>query len=582
MSFRVETDVKVPMRDGQLLAADLWIPDAQPAPTLLVRTPYGKDVLPGVLSHPITPNIFTFLAAGYAVVWQECRGTFGSEGAFSPHADDSNDGVDTVAWLRQQDWCDGQIGGYGGSYLGFVQWASAVHGPAGLAAIAPTVTSTDFYLAPWYSAGGALSWHSMWSWTTEMTAMAAQNALAKRAGDPDLLSAVGEMMADPQRHLAAMPAADQPVLTRNAPWFPQFLRRPERDRFWQDLSVIDRPEQITVPALNIGGWFDLFVDNTVRTFTRMRAKAGTAEGRDGQRLIIGPWDHNSADGVYHDRQFGLAADAVACDLTGAHVAFYDRWLRGRADALAGAAPVRIFVMGVDEWRDETDWPLPNTQYTDYYLDSTGAAGTDGDGVLRTAPPADENEDSYRYDPADPVPSLGGRLMLPAAINAVGPVDQRPIEGRDDVLSYTTPVLDEPVEVTGHISLVLHVASSARDTDFTGVLVDVFPDGRSIYLTDGILRARYRNSLTEPELLAPERTYEVVLDLSVTSNVFLPGHRIRLLVSSSNFPRYDRNTNTGHVIVEETAEQAVIATNRVLHSPKHPSRLILPIIPGPHR
>ncbi|HJQ45087.1 MAG TPA: CocE/NonD family hydrolase [Amycolatopsis sp.] len=583
MSFRVETDVMVPMRDGQLLATNLWIPDVRPAPTLLVRSPYGKDVLPGVFSHPLMPNIFTFLSAGYAVAWQDCRGTFGSEGAFSPHADDPDDGVDTIAWLRRQDWCDGQVAGYGGSYLGFVQWASAVQDQAGFAAIAPTVTSTDFYVTPWYSSGGAMSWHTMWIWATMMTGMAEQNALAAGAGDPNVLASVGEMMADPQRYLAAMPAADHPVLNEKAPWFPQFLRRPERDRFWQDLSVLDKPKRITVPALNIGGWFDLFVDNTVRTFTRMRAEAGNAEAREGQRLIVGPWDHLSADGVYHDRQFGLAADAIACDLTGAHVAFYDRWLRGRADALAGVAPVRIFVMGVDEWRDEEDWPLPDTRYTDYYLDSAGAAGTtDGDGVLRTAPPAEENADSYTYDPSDPVPSLGGRLMIPSATNAVGPVDQRPIEGRDDVLCFTTPVLDEPVEVTGHISLVLHIASSARDTDFTGVLVDVFPDGRSIYLTDGILRARYRDSLTEPELLDPERIYEVVLDLSVTSNVFLPGHRIRLLVSSSNFPRYDRNTNTGGVIAEESAEQAVIATNRVLHGPQHPSRLILPIIPGRRR
>jgi uncharacterized protein len=236
------------------------------------------------------------------------------------------------------------------------------------------------------------------------------------------------------------------------------------------------------------------------------------------------------------------------------------------------------VMGIDQWRDEQDWPLPDTQYTAYYLDGAGQANTSaGDGVLRTDPPSAAAADTYQYDPAQPAPSLGGRIMLPAAINGAGPADQRPVETRQDVLCFTTPVLNEPVEVTGYVSLILRVASSARDTDFTGKLVDVFPDGRAIYLTDGILRARYRNSLAEPEPLEPGQVYEITLDLSVTSNVFLPGHRIRLEVSSSNFPRYDRNTNTGGTIAEDTADQAVIATNNVVHGPEHPSRLILPII-----
>lgn len=333
-----------------------------------------------------------------------------------------------------------------------------------------------------------------------------------------------------------------------------------------------------MPALHVGGWFDIFAGNTARTYTRMKAEAGSPEAREGQRLIVGPWDHLNYAGIYQDRQFGLAADALAADLDGAHVRFYDRWLRGRTDALDGSAPVRIFVMGIDQWRDEQDWPLPDTTYVDYFLDGAGAANTaEGDGVLRTDRPSEETTDSYTYDPAQPVPSLGGRLLLPAALNAVGPVDQSAVEARADVLCFTTPVLDEPVEVTGHVSLVLHVASSARDTDFTGKLVDVHPDGRALYLTDGILRARYRNSRAEPELLEPEQVYELRLDLSVTSNVFLPGHRIRLEVSSSNFPRFDRNTNTGGAINTETLDQAVIAINRVMHGPEHPSRLVLPII-----
>jgi putative CocE/NonD family hydrolase len=356
------------------------------------------------------------------------------------------------------------------------------------------------------------------------------------------------------------------------------LAHPARDQFWRDLSVADRFEDITVPALNIGGWFDIFVNSTARTFTELKKRGGSAEAREGQRLIIGPWDHLNSTGVYPDRTFGLMADARYDDLTGAHRRFFDRWLRGQADALAGSAPVRIFVMGIDQWRDEQDWPLPDTSYADYYLDSSGRANTaDGDGDLRSEPPGGERADTYLYDPGRPVPTLGGRVMSPATANAAGPVDQRRAESRDDVLCYTTPVLDRPVEVTGHVSLTLFASSSAPDTDFTGKLVDVFPDGRAIFLTDGILRARYRHSLADPQLLTPGQVYEITIDLSVTSNVFLPGHRIRLEVSSSNFPRFDRNTNTGGTIAEDRDEDVQIAVNRIFHGPGRPSRLVLPVI-----
>ncbi|MBC8091509.1 MAG: CocE/NonD family hydrolase [Pseudonocardia sp.] len=575
MSYRIEKDVKVQMRDGQMLATDLWIPDGGPAPTLLVRTPYGKDV-PNLLANAL--NVGALLEAGYAVVFQDGRGTYRSGGEFTPMVYEPEDGADTVAWLHEQPWCDGNVGTYGASYLGFVQWALASQAPSGLKAIAPTVTTTDYYTSPWYSDGGALSLHmSLW-WSTLLGFLDAQRALAAGTGGLDAVMELAGAFGDLESRLATMPYGEQPALDGRATWWSEWVRHPDRDGFWQDLSVVDRADRVTVPALNVGGWFDIFAGATTSTFTRMRAEAGSPEAQEGQRLIMGPWDHLSYTGAYHDRQFGMGADIAVADLTGAHIAFFDRWVRGHADALDGTAPVRIFVMGIDEWRDEQDWPLPDTRHTDYFLGGSGRANTAaGDGVLTAGAPGPEAGDTFTYDPADPVSSVGGRLIMPSALNAVGPVDQRPVESRDDVLCFTTPVLQDPVEVTGHISLVLHVASSAVDTDFTGKLVDVHPDGRAIYLTDGILRTRYRNSLARPELLEPEQVYEVTLDLSVTSNVFLPGHRIRLEVSSSNFPRYDRNTNTGGVISEESAEQAVVAVNRVLHGREHPSRLILPII-----
>jgi hypothetical protein len=577
MSFRVEKDIMVPMRDGVRLATDAWIPaDDAPGPVLLVRLPYGKDMTT-LYGNPLIPNVFTLVQAGYTVVYQDCRGTHRSGGEFIPMVNEPGDGADTVAWLLRQPWCDGNIGAFGPSYLGFVQWASATASD-GLKAIAPAITTTDYYRAPWYGEGGALSLHAVQGWTTGMATVDAQRAAAAGSGDRQTLADLTRMLADPDPHLGALPVRVRPLLEKQWSWWADIVGHSARDEFWRDLSVADRFEDITVPALNIGGWFDIFINDTARTFTELRRRGGSAEAREGQRLIIGPWDHLNNTGVYPDREFGMMANALFADLTGAHQQFFDRWLRGRADALAGSAPVRIFVMGIDQWRDEPDWPLPDTRHTDYFLDGSGRANTaDGDGELRREPPADDRADTYLYNPMRPVPTLGGRVMAPATANAAGPVDQRRVEARDDVLCYTTPVLDRPVEVTGRVSLTLFVSSSARDTDVTGKLVDVFPDGRAIFLTDGILRARYRNSLAEPELLTPDQVYEVTIDLSVTSNVFLPGHRIRLEVSSSNFPRFDRNTNTGGTIAEDGEEDVRVAVNRILHGPGHPSRLVLPVI-----
>jgi uncharacterized protein len=448
------------------------------------------------------------------------------------------------------------------------QWAAASEAPEGLRAIVPTVATTDMYAAPWCGPGGAPSWHTAWTWSVQQSLLRAMSDLADGGADFDTLIQLSGMLADADAQLARLPISDQPALEKTAPWLAEWLAHPERDEVWQEQSVLDRLDRVEVPALHVAGWFDLFVDNAPRTFARMKAEGGSERARTEQRLIIGPWDHLNQEGVYHDRNFGPTAAAYASDLSGAHLRFYDRHLRGNEAADVGAAPVRIFVMGIDQWRDEDDWPLPDTQYIDHHLGAEGA--------LTTEPPSADGSDVYQYDPADPVPTLGGRDIQPVPVGT-GPVDQRPVEERRDVLCFTTPVLDDPVEVTGHVSLVLHASSSALDTDFTGKLVDVFPDGRALYLTDGILRARYRSSLTEPELLEPDEVYELTLDLSVTSNVFLPGHAIRLEVSSSNFPRYARNTNTGGVIAEDGPDDLVVATNRVFYGPSHPSRLVLPII-----
>ncbi|MGW0818051.1 CocE/NonD family hydrolase [Streptomyces viridiviolaceus] len=582
MTVTVEKDVRVPMRDGVTLATDLYLPGGGPAPVLLVRLPYGKDVVTK-LGQPVLPTPLAFAEAGYAVVWQDCRGTWSSDGTFTPQAGDAADGVDTLEWIRRQPWCDGNVGTYGASFLGLTQWALASQAPDGLKAIAPATAPVDFQYVRHDRAGG-LFWHTSLTWAMSMNQMLAMRALQRGEGDMTALMQAAELAADPEPHLRKLPIGDQPVLNKQWTWWQKSLEHPVDDAFWTESAPSERIADITTPGLHVGGWFDIFVAETTRAFTRLRGEAAGSEARQNQRLIIGPWDHRNQEGLYRDRSFGPRASALTADLTGAHVRFFDHHLRGDATADAADAPVRIFVMGIDEWRDEQDWPLPDTRYVDYFLDGSGHANTaSGDGTLSVDAPAGEAADTIRYDPADPAPGIGGRRLPPGNIAAagflVGPLDQSPVEAREDVLCFTTPVLDEPLEVTGEVSLVLHVSSSARDTDFTGKLVDVHPDGRALYLTDGLLRARYRTSLTEPELLEPDRVYEVVVDLGPTSNVFLPGHRLRLEVSSSNFPHYDRNTNTGGDITHD-ADKPVVAVNTILHGPQHPSRLVLPIIERP--
>jgi putative CocE/NonD family hydrolase len=529
--------------------------------------------MPGEFSYPLLPNIFSLLDAGYAVVWQDCRGVFGSEGQFEPLTQESMDGTDAVAWLAQQKWCDGNVGMYGHSYLGVAQWAAAAGMPEGLKAIAPSVSGPDWYKGLWRSEGGAIAWHQVWSWLLLMTLLTEPAVQGNLTENAKLATAE---LDDPDSHLGRLPIANHPIFAEKWKWFLETLDHSERDNFWKAHSPLELLGEVEVPSLTIGGWFDPFVNLAAKTFTALREDSAAGGRQDFHRLIIGPWDHLSFSGAYHDRQFGLDADVASADLTSAYIRFFDRNLRGLREP--DDPRVKIFVMGLNQWRSEDEWPLPDTEYVDYFLHSEGLANTlYGDGTLTTEMPTSLSVDSYIFDPANPVPTVGGRILRPASLNACGPVDQRRVETRDDVLCFTTEPLKEPLEVTGHVSLEIFVSSTASDTDFTGKLVDVAPDGTATYLTDGILRARYRNSLEIPEFLEPGTCYELRLDLSVTSNVFHAGHRLRLEISSSNFPRYDRNTNSGGAIAFDGVEDLVVAHNQVFHGPDQPSRLILPVI-----
>jgi hypothetical protein len=566
----IDKNIMVPMRDGVKLATDIYrLAGVSPRPTLVVRTPYNKDQM---VTHGDIFDILRAVQAGYTVVAQDVRGRYASEGTFNPHVQETVDGLDAFAWAAAQPWSNGLLGTFGGSYLGGTQWLPAREQPPALRAMAPSITFSDGHEGCSYQ-GGAKVLHDLRWVVADIVPAEIERRIAR--GERPLES---EIPLNVDTVLTEIPLASHPLIREYAAFYLDWLAHPTADDYWLPSSPRAGYDQIGVPALNISGWYDIFLWSTFQNYMGMKQHGGTQEARRNQRLIIGPWTHMNFSGSFPERGFGPGGSSAAIDLPGIHLRWFDRWLKDLDNGIIGQEPpVMIFVMGADEWRNEADWPLPDTLYRPYYLHSEGQANAmHGDGILSTEPPGDEPPDLYLYNPLRPVPTVGGQVILPGG-NAMGPRDQREVELRDDVLVYSTPVLDQAVEVTGPIELRLFVASSARDTDFTGKLVDVYPDGRAMILTEGILRARYRNSLTEPELLEPGTVYELRLNLWATANVFLPGHRIRLEVSSSNFPRFDRNSNTGGEITSETADQYQPAINRIFHDAAHPSRLMLPII-----
>jgi putative CocE/NonD family hydrolase len=577
MRIVVDKNLMVPMRDGVSLAADVYRPDGPgPFPTLVQRTPYNKEFGLAGFSFDIMRGV----QAGYAVVVQDTRGRWASGGEFNPFFDEARDGADTIAWAAAQPWSTGAMGMIGGSYFGATQWTAATQTPEALRAIAPFVT-TDQYYDGWAYQGGAFQLGFNLHWTLSSLAL---GEVVRRMGTgaataQDFAALVAAVDGNDAGY-GRLPLLGLPEVKGLAPYYDDWLSHPSYDEFWRATAPRESYGQITVPALNMGGWHDLFLKGTLANYTGMKAQGGSDASRQYQRLVIGPWAHGPTAGWFPERSYGLLAGTATADITGLQLRWFDWLLKGEDTGLAAEKPVRLFVMGANEWRDEDDWPLPGTEYADYFLHSSGRANTAaGDGGLSTDAPGDEPEDVYLYDPRNPVPTTGGGTFLPGlSIGAnAGPRDQRAVEARHDVLCYTTEPLAAPLEVIGPVRAVLHVSSSATDTDFTAKLVDVAPDGRAENLADGILRARYRESLSEPSPLEPERVYEVTVDLVATAAVISAGHRIRLEVSSSNFPRFDRNTNTGGVIATEGEADIRPAVNRVHHTRVRPSRLVLPVI-----
>jgi putative CocE/NonD family hydrolase len=576
-AITVEYDVPVPLRDGTVLLADVYRPaSGEPAPVVLTRTPYDKSATGGVAS---SLDMFRAAKSGYAVVVQDTRGRWASAGDFRAFVHEADDGYDTVEWCASQPWSTGKVGMFGGSYVGLTQWQAALTRPPHLTAIAPRITAADYHDG-WTYQGGAFELGFCLSWTLGL----AQNTLWRRKeAIPEFDQLWEQMVAalDAMRcRLEDLPLADfAPLKLENAaPYYFEWLAHPTYDEYWQRLDVAARHDQLTTPALNIGGWYDIFLGGTIANYVGMRAKAATDEARRGQKLVIGPWAHAPFVNPVGEVDFGARSSAVAVDLDGMHLRFYDRYLKGIQNGVDDEPPVKIFVMGENAWRNENEWPLARAQATPYYLHSGGKANSRrGDGMLSPEKPGSESRDHYFYNPNDPVPTRGGGLCCYGAVLPVGPYDQRSIEDRSDVLVYSTPPLARDVEVTGPILVTLYAASSAVDTDFTAKLVDVNPDGYARNLTDGIIRASFRAGTQQPPSpIEPDRVYEYTIDLSATSNLFKAGHQIRLEISSSNFPRFDRNPNTGRPFGKDAELRPALQT--VLHDNERPSRVVLPIVP----
>jgi putative CocE/NonD family hydrolase len=376
-----------------------------------------------------------------------------------------------------------------------------------------------------------------------------------------------------------LPLTNYPLLKPDAenlaPYYLDWLAHPSYDDYWKQWSIEDHYAQIQVPVFSIAAWYDIFLGGSLRNFVRLQTEGGTEAARKGQKLLMEIGGHAGGGRKIGAVDFGQQAED---DADGMMLRWYDHLLKGEANGADNDKPVKIFVMGKNVWRDEDNWPLARAQATKYYLHSHGAAnGLSGDGSLSTTAPVAEERDAYNYDPADPTPTIGGPLCCASLPPGAGPQDQRPAEARSDVLVFTTPAFTQEMEVTGPVSAELYVSSSAVDTDFTAKLVDVWPNGFAQNLTDGILRMRYRKSAEKPELMNPGEVYKISIDMWATSNVFLPGHKLRLEISSSDFPRFDRNLNTGEE--QARATRMTKATNMVFHDKEHPSFLNLQVIPA---
>jgi putative CocE/NonD family hydrolase len=544
----LQHDLRVPMRDGVELALDLIRPDVPGRyPVVLIRTPYDKARVPQPFHHELARR-------GYIVALNDLRGRFNSDGEFTPYIHDTEDGYDTVEWIAAQEWCDGNIGMAGGSCVARTQWLAAAADPPHLKALVPVVSPPDAYLNEPITHGCFLLPVSEW--------MLAMGRRSYSFGD------LGNTYAEMQPYFHALPLADAARQAGiQSRWWDEWMQHPNLDDYWRRGSYMHAWPQMSVSALNISGWWDMNFPGAHLNYSGLSRQGKNERVRQTQKLIIGPWPHRgNRTRMLNGIDFG---EQAIINLESYQIRFYDRWLKGVENGIEQEMPVYVFVLGANEWWAEQNWPLPDADPVPFYFHSRGAANSlKGDGMLSTEPPGDEPSDAYAYDPADP----NGMLWRIAD----GPVDDRLPSIRDDMLCYTSEALTEPLDVVGPVSVTLHASSSARDTDWHVRLCDVHPDGSARFLCHGMLRARFRESFEQPRLLEPDEVYAFSFGADACGVRFLPGHRIRVEVTSSWFPEYDRNTNSG---AENNFLDAnlVVAHQRILHDRARASHVTLPVV-----
>lgn len=570
-------DVPVRMRDGTILRANVFKPTRDGThPVLVTRLPYGKDRFPALVD-PLRG-----VQRGYIVVVQDVRGRGRSGGTWEPFVHEADDGEDMVRWAKELPGSNGQVGLFGASYMGFTQWAAASRSPAGLFALAPFVSAGS--LRSSLRRGGAreLGLGLFWS-----LLLAPDTILRRYAGDAlalfqKLVPIVEDIDGiDALYASASLPERADPEGLLDS--FRRGLTAGPTDPEVAELDIDPWVGAVTVPTLHGTGWWDLFLGEVLRQYELVDQRA-RQEGRTPPHLVIGPWTHTGYGSAAGDLAFGLTASSMLVnyhgDLADVHLDFFDR-ARGRRVIGLEPSPVELFIVGENRWRSYSRWPVPNSTPEAWYLHSDGTAQSrHGSGTLSRQPPGAERHDTYRYDPDHPVPTRGGNILMPEHHRA-GPLDQRENEGRPDVLCFTSDVVTEPYTAIGRAHVTLYAASSARDTDFVARLVDVHPDGRAIGIADGVVRASWREIYAVPgevrpgptSAIEPDRVYRYTIDLWATGITFLPGHRIRLEVTSSNFPRWDKNPNDGSDGLGAAAAP-VVAVQRIFHDAEHPSALVL--------
>jgi uncharacterized protein len=571
-SIRIDSHTAVEMRDGTILRADIYRPDDnQKHPAILTRTPYNKQLM---ADNDI--DLWRTVGAGFALVFQDIRGRYASEGKYFSgdkfFSAEGPDGYDTVEWIAGQKWCDGNVGTAGGSYNGRLQWILAQENPPHLRAIAPWVTSST-------PTSQATFWYGVISFI-----MGASSAITMGLGLAEKLENEGkdasrmrqmlnQALRNPEEIYNYLPLSDIPLFNFAGLHDIWLARGLSAMPGIEDASrAVWDYQRVKVPCFQLSGWYEFNSRGAFHSFQNMRQNGGSILAREGQHLLLGPWAHSQYLGSLGDINSGALADSEGSQLCEYNIAFYNKYLRGMDINLPA---VRYFVMGRNTWQNAESWPLPQTRWRRFFFHSHGQANSGkGDGILSCDEPASEPPDKYIYNPLQPVPTVGGSWAYGNGYVA-GPLDQYRIEQREDILCYTTPALKDDVEVSGPLELHLFAATSARDTDFTAKLVDVYPDGRSINVADGIIRARYRKSVFTPELVTPGDVIEYTIDLIATSQLFRNGHRIRVDITSSNFPAFDRNMNTGHSNGEDIT--GINAEQTIYHRNGFASYIDLPVI-----